>query len=179
MANLTPGQVPMGGTTDSQPRQTEAYSGTRIGMDPTLEPGNYSDSIFGVQLPQGTGAPGSQGAMPGGGGDDPTNEPGQTSDGFSGMGPDKIAETGAPGSQGATNGGSGSDSVSYTLPGSYLSGTYQQDTVSDSVSGTSDWTQAIDGSYGGGPQLPGIDGNMPTSTGAGQGNVKRGGRAVS
>jgi hypothetical protein len=70
--------------------------------------------------------------------------------------------------------------VKYTLPGSYLSGTYEQDVVQDSVSGPSDWTQAIDGSYaGGGPQLPGIKGNEPTSTGAGSGRVLRGGRSVS
>lgn len=178
MTNLTPGQVPIGGTTDSQPRQTEAYSGTPAGgMDPTLEPGNYGPSIFGVNLPQGTGAPGSQGAAPGGGNDDPTNEPGQLNEGLSGLGPAQTANTGAPGSQGASNGGSGPDTVKYTRPGSYLTGTYQQDTVSDSVSGTGDWTQAIDGSYGGGPQLPGISGNMPMGTGAGGGRVMRGGRA--
>lgn len=178
MANLTPSQVPMGGTTDTQPRQTEAYSGTPAGgMDPTLEPGNYSDSLFGVRLPQGTGAPGSQGATPGGVNDDPTNEPGQLNEGLSGLGPADVANTGAPGSMGATNGGAGPDTVNFTRPGSYLSGTYQQDTTHESVSGTSDWTQAIDGSYGGGPQLPGIEGNMPSGTGAGGGRVMRGGRA--
>lgn len=179
MANLTPSQVPIGGTTDSQPRQDEAYSGTPAGgMDPTLEKGNYGDSMFGVQLPQGTGAPGSQGATAGGGNDDPTNEPGQLDEGLSGLGPAQTADTGAPGSTGASNGGPGPDAVSFTRPGSYLSGTYQQDTTHESISGTSDWTQAIDGSYPGSPQLPGIDGNAPASTGAGGGRVMRGGRAA-
>jgi hypothetical protein len=176
--NLTPGQTPGYGSV-SGARETGAYSGTKTGgLDPTLEPGNYSSSIFGVQLPAGTGAPGSQGAAYSGD-VDPTNQPGQLNEGISGEGPAQTANTGAPGSQGATNGGAGPDAVSFTRPGSYLSGTYQQDTVHDSISGPSDWTQAIDGSYaGGGPQLPGIKGNEPTSTGAGAGRVLRGGRAA-
>ena len=152
-----------------------AQSGTPGGGDPTTEPGNYSASLFGVALPQGTGAPGSAGAS---GPSDPTNEPGQLNEGISGEGPAQTAETGAPGSAGASNNEGGPDAVSYTLPGSYLSGTYESDTVNDSISGSQDWTQAIDGSYGGGPQLPGIDGNMPSGTGAGAGKVMRGGRAV-
>ncbi len=152
-----------------------AQSGTSSGGDPTTEPGNYSESLFGSPLPQSTGAPGSAGA---GGASDPTNEPGQLNEGLSGEGPAQTAETGAPGSAGASNNEGGPDSVKYTLPGSYLSGTYEQDVVADSISGTQDWTQAIDGSYGGAGNLPGIDGNQPTSTGAGAGRVMRGGRAV-
>ena len=175
--NLTPGQVPGYGDVAGA-RETDAYSGVKAGgLDPTLEPGNYADSLFGVQLPQGTGAPGSQGATYSGD-VDPTNEPGQLNEGLSGLGPSAIADTGAPGSMGAQNGGAGPDTVTYTRPGSYLSGTYQPDTVHESVSGPNDWTQAIDGSYaGGGPQLPGISGNEPTTTGAGMGRVMRGGRA--
>lgn len=164
-----------GGPDESPP--ASGASGTASGMDPTLEPGNYAASLFGVALPQGTGAPGTPGAQVAG--TDPTNEPGQTSEAFSGEGPDVIANTGAPGSMGAQNmpGGGGGDRISYTEPGSYLSGTYQSEVLTDSVSGVNDWTQAIDGSYGGGPQLPGIAGNMPASTGAGQGRVMRGGRS--
>lgn len=150
-------------------------AGTAWGGDPTLEPGNYADSLFGVALPQGTGAPGSPGAAAAG--TDPTNEPGQTSEAFSGEGPDMIASTGAPGSAGAQNHGGGADRITYTDPGSFMGGTNVTQAVSDSVSGTDDWTQAIDGSYGGGPQLPGIAGNMPAGTGAGAGRVMRGGRA--
>ena len=177
MANLTPGQSPGYGDVSGS-RETGAYSGTKSGgLGPTAEPGNYAPSLFGVALPQGTGAPGSQGATYSGG-VDPTTQPGQLNEGISGLGPADTANTGAPGSTGASNGGGGPDAVSYTRPGSYLSGTYQQDTVNDSVSGPGDWTQAIDGSYaGGGPQLPGIAGNEPTSTGAGGGRVMRGGRA--
>ena len=173
--NLNPDTQPGYGSVAGA-RETDAYSGTAFAGDPTTELGQTPSSLFGVALPQTTGAPGSTGAQPGTG--DPVNEPGQTTEGFSGEGPDQIANTGAPGSQGAQNGGAGPDAVKYTRPGSYLSGTYVQDNVSDSVSGTDDWTQAIDGSYGGGQNLPGIKGNEPTTTGAGMGRVLRGGRAV-
>jgi hypothetical protein len=175
--NLTPGQSPGYGDVAGA-KQTNAFSGTSHGgLDPTLEPGNYGSSVFGVPLPQGTGAPGSQGAVHTGA-VDPTNEPGQLDEGISGLGASQTADTGAPGSQGAQNGGTGGTAVTYTRPGSYLSGTYQMDTVTDDVSGPNDWTQAIDGSYGSGPQLPGIAGNMPDGTGAGAGRVMRGGRAA-
>lgn len=171
MANLTPGQqVGMGDVSGA--RESSAYSGTATSADPTTEPGQYPSSLFGVSLPQGTGAGGSAGAQ---GGGDPVNEPGQLNEGISGLGPADTANTGAPGSAGASNAGGGPDSVTYTRPGSYLSGTNQQDTVHDSISGPNDWTQAIDGSYGGGPQMPGIRGNEPGGTGAGGGRVLRGG----
>ena len=152
-----------------------AQAGVPSGDDPTNEPGNTPSSLFGIALPTGTGAPGSAGAS---GASDPTNEPGQTTEGFSGEGPDVVADTGAPGSSGASNNEGGPDAVKYTLPGSYLSGTYVEDVVNDSVSGDQDWTQAIDNSYPGSPQLPGIKGNTPMGTGAGMGRVLRGGRAV-
>ena len=177
MANLTPSQQTGSGDV-SGARESGAFSGTHdTGTDPTVEPGQYPSSLFGVNLPQGTGAGGSSGAS---GGADPVNEPGQLNEGISGLGPSDTANTGAPGSQGAMNGSAGGTAISYTRPGSFLSGTNQQDTVNDSVSGTSDWTQAIDGSYaGGGPQLPGISGNEPTSGGGryqpGSGNILKGG----
>lgn len=174
MANLTPGQNVGSGDVQGA-RESAGISGTGAASDPTNEPGQYPGSLFGVALPQGTGAVGSPGAGPGA---DPVNEPGQLNEGISGLGPADIADTGAPGSQGAQNNAAGGTRVTYTRPGSYLSGTNQQDTVSDSISGTSDWTQAVDGSYGGGPYLPGVQGNTPLSTGAGAGRVLRGGRRV-
>jgi hypothetical protein len=173
--NLAPGQTPGYGSVAGS-RETGAFSGTKSGVDPTNELGNYADSNFGVALPQGTGAPGSAGASYSGDVDS-TNEPGQLNEGISGEGPAQIAETGSPGSAGASNGGAGPDAVTFTRPGSYLSGTYQQDTVHDSISGPDDWTQAIDGSYGAAVNLPGITGNMPAGTGAGAGRVLRGGRS--
>jgi hypothetical protein len=172
MANLTPGQnTGMGDVSGT--KETGASAGTRTSSDPANEPGQYPASLFGVALPQGTGAAGSSGASRGG--TDPANEPGQLNEGISGLGPADTANTGAPGGTGAQNGPSGGDSVTYTRPGSFLSGTNIQDTINDTVSGTDDWTQAIDGSYGGGPQIPGVAGNMPAGTGAGGGRVLRGG----
>jgi hypothetical protein len=165
--------IPGYGSSGASSRPLRKSSGRTSG-EPTNEPGQYPASLFGAALPQGTGAPGSPGAS---GAADPTNEPGQLNEGISGLGPADIANTGAPGRAGALNHGGGADRITFTRPGSYLTSTYEQDTVTDSVSGTSDWTQAIDGSYGGGPQLPGVAGNMPTSTGAGQGRVMRGGRS--
>jgi hypothetical protein len=168
--------MPDGGGTDEQQSPPQASAGVKIsGLDPTLEPGNYANSLFGVALPQGTGAPGSGGPanQP-----DPTLEAGQNYEGISGLTPADTAHTGAPGSMGAQNVAGGADTVTYTRPGSAISGTNKTDTVQDNISGHNDWTQAIDGSYGGGPQLPGIAGNMPDGTGAGGGRVLRGGRAV-
>jgi hypothetical protein len=174
----TPGSTPGYGDVAGA-REGGSFSGTNAQSDPTTEPGQYPASNFGVPLPQGTGAAGSQGATYSGG-VDPTNQPGQLNEGISGLGPADTADTGAPGSTGATDSPGGPDSVHYTRPGSYLSGTYVQDQVMDSVSGTGDWTQANDSGYAsGGPQLPGIKGNEPTSTGSGQGRVMRGGRGAS
>jgi hypothetical protein len=173
---------------DSRKRSTGTtkVSGTGGGgADPTNEPGQYppgtDHGIFGGPLPAGTGAPGTAGAS---GAADPTNEPGQISDGLTGITDAQITQTGAPGTQGSTpTFGSGPDSVSFTRAGSYLSGTYQAETVSDSVGGPQDWTQANDDGYASaGPQLPGIKGNEPAAGGnrfqPGGGSVMRGGRAV-
>lgn len=175
MANLTPDQnVGMGDVSGT--RESGAFSGTPAQSDPANQPGQYPSSLFGVALPQGTGAGGTPGAS---GAADPVNEPGQLNEGISGLGPAVTADTGAPGSSGAQNGPGGPDRITYTRPGSFLSGTNIQETVSDNVSGQNDWTQAIDGSYGGGPQLPGIAGNEPQAGGArfqpGAGSVRRGG----
>ena len=165
----TPGY---GGAAASRPGQLKAGVGAG---DPVNQPGQYPASLFGVALPAGTGAAGTPGPPLNSG--DPTNEPGQLNEGLSGLGPSVIGETGAPGSAGIQNHGGGPDQVTFTRPGSYLTDTYDQAVVSDSVSGINDWTQANDGSYGGGPQLPGVAGNMPLTTGAGEGSVMHGGRS--
>jgi hypothetical protein len=174
MANLAPGQQPSGDDVQGSSRESGTFSGTdEPGLDPTFEKGNYAGSLFGVQLPQGTSAPGTAGAA---GPADPTNEPGQLTEGISGLGAADTADTGAPGTAGAENESPGGTTVKYTRPGSFLSGTNQMDTIRDDISGPNDWTQAIDGSYaGGGPDLPGLKGNQPTSTGAGGGSVLAGG----
>jgi len=154
----------------------DGRQGTSDGPEPTFEPGNYTDSLFGVAIPQGTGAPGSQGA---GGASDPTVMPGALDEGLSGLGPADTANTGSPGSApiGDRTGGT---QVSYTNPGSYLGGTYVTETVSGSVTGPDDWSQVSPGLYDGASKnLPGIPqaGAALADTGAGQGRVMRGGRS--
>src|SRR6476659_9137871 len=68
--------------------------------DPTNQPNQYPGSIFGMPLPQGTGAPGSQGAHRSAA-TDPTNQPGQLEEGITGTGPPDTDHTGSPGTQGA------------------------------------------------------------------------------
>jgi hypothetical protein len=192
--NLAPGQIPdgTGGSGlvegDGNPK---AYAGTRDGSsDPTNEPGQYpvspdwGNAIFGGPLPQGTGAPGTQGAKAAGMDTDPTNEPGQLTEGISGMGPPQTDSTGAPGSPGAQNVAGGATAIQYTRNGSFLTGTYKSDTFNDDITGPRDSTQANDQGYAsGGPQLPGLHGNEPEAQsgpfqpGSG-GRVLRGGRAV-
>jgi hypothetical protein len=153
-------------------------SGTGGGED-TTQPGQYppgnDHGIFGGPLPAGTGAPGSSGGA--GASADPTVEAGQLVG--NDLGHTTAAEansTGAPGTTGASaGGGGGGTSVSFTRPGSHLTGTYESDSVSGDIDGQDDWTQAGSG-YGGNPKMPGIAGNAPMSTGAGQGRVMRGGR---
>src|SRR5258707_4428335 len=142
---LIPGQNPPGGGKVSGGGGAQAAGAD--GGEVASERGQYPASIFGVALPQGAGAPGSAGA---GRGADPTNQPGQLTEGISGTGPADTADTGAPGTEGSgMDPAGGADSISYTRPGSFLTGTNIQDTVRDDISGTGDWTQAHDGSYGG------------------------------
>jgi hypothetical protein len=163
-----------------------AYSGERESGDPTNEPGQYpvggwGNAIFGGPLPEGTGAPGSGGGQ--GAGDDPTVEAGQLSDDFTGLSDSDIEDTGAPGTAGARHSsGAGPDAVTFTRPGSYLSGSYTEDTVRDRVDGPANWTEANDSGYAAdGPKLPGM--HEPTPDGGpyqpkSGGRVLRGGRDV-
>ena len=177
-----PNQRPAGGGNVSGSRSPRSGTGGS-GLDDTLEKGNYDNenSIFGGPLPSGTGAPGSGGKPPQG---DVTNEPGQVDDGLTGLSEADICDTGAPGT--ATDAGAmqaGGAQVSYTLPGSFGSGTYQSDSVAVDLSGPRETTQANGEGYAsGGPQLPGIKGNEPEAGDGryqpGSGRVLRGGRDV-
>lgn len=181
---LTPGQKPDNG--DPVSGTVPSWSGTPArGADPTnlagqYPPGPWGNSIFGGPL-GGSGAPGTQGAVPRSG-NDPTNEPGQLNEGISGLGPADTADTGAPGSATTPNGAGGASTVTYTRPGAGV-GTFHQDTYQIDLAGPKDSTQANDEGYAtGGPQLPGLKGNEPQAGSAryqpGGGNVLRGGRDV-
>lgn len=171
------------GSDDTRPWSgTPNHDGDPTNMAGQYPPGNWGSALFGGPQPDGTGAPGTQGARytPE---TDPTNEPGQLTEGLSGIGPPETDESGAPGMSTTPNTEGGSTAISYTEPGGYLSGTWQQETVRDDLAGSRDSTQANDEGYNsGGPQLPGIAGNEP-GAGAGRwqpgrGRVLRGGRDV-
>lgn len=169
----TPGQMTQGAA-----QQTVGRMGRSDGPFVTSQPNQYPADLFGVRLPSGTGAPGTDGAFPGGeGAADATNQPGQLDEAFSGEGPDETAQTGAAGSQGTVN-SAGGESVTYTPAGYLDGGPYREATTQARIDGMGDWTQANTDGYEGGKTLPGLEGNRPTSTGAGGGRVMRGGRAI-
>lgn len=147
------------------------------GGDPSNQPGQYPMSLFGVGLPQGTGAAGTEGASPGTSVSDPTGEPGQYphTEPISGV---TLGGTGAPGSQGAVEGSEGDTVITYSPPGFYKGesqGVNPTITTTDSISGPGDWTATPQGA----PTTHPISGtSMSNDTGAGQGRVMRGGRAV-
>ena len=87
----------MAGKDRQSPSGNQARSGTGGGGDPTLMHGQYPDSIFGMAVPQTSGAKGSSGSHEEAGS---VNQPGQYpgSDPFSGVG--FPQGTGAPGTQG-------------------------------------------------------------------------------
>lgn len=125
---------------------------------------------FGISVPSGTGAAGTQGDTIG---DDSTTVGGQLDSGVDGTSVSDLTNTGAPGSAGHPGGpGPGTvGTVAYTDPGSFLEpagGSYETD--------TSDQTSTQFGNkYGSGPYPPGVEGNTPLGTGAGGGRVRRGG----
>jgi hypothetical protein len=154
--------------------ETGASSGVRERDDvtslPGQLPGENDHGIFGGPLPAGTGAPGSEPSRRTASPADATNLPGQLGEVFTGV-PVSDAAGYSPslkiGTQGAVpSTGTGPDPVSFTRPGSYLSGTYAAETVRGDIEGPGNWTEANDSGYAtGGPQLPGIRGNEPVAGG--------------
>lgn len=157
----------------ANPKGSAQASGTATPSDPSNQPGQYPASLFGVALPQGTGAPGTEGALSSNRLTDAAGEPGQypATEPISGV---TLGGTGAPGSQGATPApeDSGDTTVTASNPSFYSS---TAKTVQADISGPDDWT-APPGNYP--PQHPLAGTPSPTSTGAGQGRVMRGGRQV-
>lgn len=149
------------------PKGTAQASGEGAG-EPTNEPGQYPASLFGVALPQGTGAPGTVGASSSNRLTDAAGEPGQypAVEPISGV---RLTGTGAPGSPGAMPSAedSGDTTVTASNPSFYAS---TSKTVQADISGPDDWT-ATPGNYP--PQHPIAGTPAPTSTGAGQGQVRR------
>lgn len=153
-----------------------ADSGSQGSSDPTLVSGQQPSSLFGVQLPASTGAPGSvEGDR---GPTDPTAEPGQVPPRGTISGVSGIEQSGAPGS--APRGGRrpGGQTVQVTDP-NYTAGRpgggsgVQMVTTTQNVGGPNDST-APPQNYPG--QHPVTGTNLPAGTGAGSGRVLRGGR---
>lgn len=157
---------------DDYYKPSKVAQGVAPGRDGVNQPGQYPDSIFGIGLPHGTGAAGS-----------PTADPRVDSVNMGGQYPSRmpisgvdLGGTGAPGSQGATDTVTGAQTVTYTVTDFYKAENQSTEaSISDSISGPSDWT-ATPGNYP--PQHPVSGSHSPTSTGAGQGRIMRGGRAV-
>lgn len=170
MANVSDGQNPgRSSTPQRQPSSGAKRQGRgEAGLDPTVQNGQLPSEIFGFSISHSTGAPGSSG---GSADADVTIEGGQLDDGLSGVTRQEITETGAPGSQGAAPNGGGGTSVRYTDPFGYMGNVHREAHASGDIGGAGDWT--LSGAANGfdGPTLPGLEGNRPTTTGAGEGHV--------
>lgn len=153
-----------------------ADSGNQGANDPTLVSGQDTTSLFGVEIPYSSGAPGTAGAsaQPQG---DPSNEPGQypATEPISGV---ALGGSGAPGTTGADpDSQPGKVAVLVSDP-NYTAGKpgggsgTQMVSADMAVSGPGDST-AVPGNYP--PTHPLAGTAAPVSTGAGQGNVRRGG----
>jgi hypothetical protein len=139
------------------------------GPEPTAQKGQLPSEIFGFPTPMTTGAPGSSGgAMDS---SDVTVQDGQISDGLSGLTEEEVTSTGLHGSQGASP-HAGGESVRYTDPFGYIGGVHRESHASGATSGPGDWTVWGDDNGFSGPTLPALEGNRPTSTGAGGGSVR-------
>lgn len=176
MASTTDGQNP--GRTGRPERQSPGRKrqGHADGLDPTALPGQLQTEIFGFTVPSSTGARGTTGSntTPG---EDVTMYDGQLEESITGLSGAAITSTGAPGSEGARN-SNGGETVTYTPAFGIYDGTAREVSVQGRVSGSGDWTQANDMGYDGGPTLPILQNNRPTSTGAGRGRVRGAGAGL-
>lgn len=169
MATVSDGQNP--GRSSTPQRQSPALKRNgRSGdsMPPTIQRGQLPDEIFGFPLHYSTGAPGSQGAT--GPDADVTIQAGQLEEGLSGVSGSEIIDTGLSGSQGHSP-SAGGEGIRYTDPFGYMGNEHRESHASGTVDGPGDWTAMGDDSGFSGATLPALEGNRPTSTGAGSGSV--------
>ncbi len=145
------------------PQGSARRSGTADSGDPTSQPGQNPDSIFGATVPDGTGAPGSS---PTSGADDAINQPGEYPSHNPFGGADYPQGTGAPGSAGRSAGeGSTATSARVSDIGAEIYGTTAADHALES-----DDTPRGDGQYP--PTRTPTPMRIPKSTGAGTGTVR-------
>lgn len=145
-------------------------NGRASGGDPTNMPHQPEGSVFGMTAPTHTGLGGSGGSNTGSG-TDVTMYDGQLEQSITGLSGQAVTSSGLSGGSGAHPGGGGSTSVSYTDPFGFVGGVNRTVETSGTIDGTGDWTQANADGYAGGPTLPILQNNRPTSSGLGSGHV--------
>ena len=156
----------MAGQNRQSPSGGQRRSGRGIGEDPTNMPGQYPSEIFGLAVPQTSGAKGSAGSRTE---PEAINQPGQypAQDPFTGV---TFPQAGSgtmqpPGSAGRSAGDqSVTDAASYTDIGSVIYGVTEADHAQKSASGRPD------GMYP--PAEETVAVNAPRGTGAGGGSVR-------
>lgn len=177
MAAVSDGTNP--GRTGKPERQSPSRTRngrSEAGLDDTVQRGQLPGEIFGIPQHYATGAAGSRGSVTSGS-TDVTEMDGQLEESVTGLRGAAITSTGAPGSSGASN-SSGGETVTYTDPFGYLGQEHRESSTLGRVDGPGDWTQANDQGYSGGPQMPILQNNRPTSTGAGQGRIRGAGKGM-
>jgi hypothetical protein len=158
------------GATPARQDPSPARHGRASGNDPTIQDGQLPSTIFGEPTDiHSTGLGGSGGG--GGGGSDVTVFPGQLEDSLGHTPESVLTHSGVGGSEGAHNGNGGPDHVTYTDPWGVIGGVNRNVSVSAHIDGEGDWTQANDCGYSGGPTLPTLESNRPTSSGVGSGHA--------
>jgi hypothetical protein len=145
------------------------YNGRASSGDPTNEPGQPATSVFGLSAPTSTGLGGSAGSSTGSS-TDVTMYDGQLEQSITGLSGAAVTSSGLNGVTGASP-GSGGTSVTYTDPFGFIGGVNRSVQTSGTIDGVGDWTQANRDGYAGGPTLPILQNNRPTSTGLGAGHV--------
>lgn len=176
----------MATATNNQPRRGSAPSrqdpavlkngSAGNAVDPTFEGDQAPDEVFGFHNVTQTGLAGSANPeQP----SDVTLQQGQLDGGPMNVQEDFITNTGLSdqASEGAQQ-SAGGQTIRYTDIFGVQGGVNRDATTKGVISGQGDWTQANADGYAGGPTLPALEGNRPTSTGLSGGNLMHGGRGT-
>jgi hypothetical protein len=176
----------MATATNNQPRRGSAPSrqdpavlkngSAGNATDPTYEGDQAPADVFGFHNQTSTGLTGSaHNEQP----SDVTLEQGQNDPGPMNVKEDFITNTGLTdqASQGAQQSSAG-QTIRYTDVFGVQGGVNRDATTKGVISGPGDWTQANADGYSGGPTLPMLEGNRPSSTGLTGGHLMHGGRGT-
>lgn len=169
MATVRDGSNP--GRAGVPERQSPApkRKGRASALDPTNQEGQTPAEIFGMST--GLTSTGMKGSSDFKAASDVTLEAGQLDDDFGHSSESFVTDTGMPGSQGSSP-QRGGETVNYTDAFGIIGGVNRDVTTTGTISGQGEWTQFNADGYSGGPTLPGLENNRPTSSGVGDGHVK-------